>query len=598
MNVTGGFANQLFRFACGYQISKKYNQEMVLHIYDKRSYVDAFLLDELCIPNYRKIYTRIASGAEEIAKILELNKIIVIDEFNFEILNEEIFDKDTLVYIDAPFQKTIYFAEYIDQIKNVFQLKNYSEEMHFFKNILMKQNSVAVHVRRRDFIDSRNANGDQSTDSFYKAAIAYFRKIIDKPDFYIFSDDISFCFDFFGGSADIHYVKILGGKDADIEEFFCISWCTHRILTRGSSFGRMADLLNYGSNKITVYQGNDKNKEHIVYLSKEEIKGLSNEYYSTKLQVDKGTVISKIPDLYFNYNVYCEREILSFYLEKIRKQYETGQLEYAEQTLIKAWQYGFDNRLLHMYYYKVLRGLCKKEESLIEAVAFLKCGGKKEEITKKFDSLDVDKIEAFLKKGVQRFIIIPKEPYRNAELNQLCNLGILLQRMGHEVYYFFHKAQEGDGVNTAVNNEILMSNYMYTNCEGYKYQSKMYDLDIIKKQYDLDQFIGSIIGNKSCYVISDDICIFEQCRSENMQRIYWKAVNTYRYYHGNVQPSMQSFPEVDRVVSDEKKSGQTDKDIVINRIPLFFETDKKISLSKQYTYDEELFYVIEQLMLR
>ena len=598
MNVTGGFANQLFRFACGYQISKKFNQEMILHIYDKRSYVDAFLLDELCIPDCKKVYMRVGNDSEKAAEALGFREEMVIDETNFENLGEDCFSKNILVYVDAPFQKTIYFDSCLNEIRDMFQLKNLSDEMSLFKQKLQNQNSVAIHVRRRDFVDMRNANGEQSADDFYKAAIAYFRKNVEQPVFYVFSDDISYCIDFFGNKDDIYFVKIPGGKDADMEEFFCISWCRHRILTRGSSFGRMADVLNGDSRKMTVYQGNDENKGHIIYLNEESIKNLCETYNDSQVIEREKEIANGSSYKFYDCNKKFEKNILSIYLEKVKKQYENYQLEYAEQTLIKAWQYAHNNRELHKYYFKVLCGLYKREEALIEAVAYLKCGGEKKEVIEEFTSIELDKIEAFLKKEEQKFVIIPKEPYRNAELNQLCNLGILIQRIGYKVFFIFHKAKEGDGGNIAANNEILMSNYMYTNCEGYMYQSKMYDFDIIKKQYNLDQFIESITGDKPCYVISDDVEILEQCRSRTLKKVYWEAVNTYRYYHGKIKPIMESLPEVDWIVSDEKKSGQTDRHIVINRIPLFFNTDKKISLSEQYAYDKELFYVIEQLILR
>ena len=117
--------------------------------------------------------------------------------------------------------------------------------------------------------------------------------------------------------------------------------------------------------------------------------------------------------------------------------------------------------------------LCKKEEALIEATAYLQSGGNREEIIKDFSEEEFNKIELLFKKGRQKFLIIPEEPYRNAELNQLCNLGILLRRMGNEVSYVFRSAKEEDGLNTVTNNEILISNYMFTNCEGYMYQSRI-----------------------------------------------------------------------------------------------------------------------------
>ena len=370
MNLSGGFANQLFRFACGYQISKKYNQEMILLIYDKKSYVDAFLLDELCIPNYRRIYIRVGHDVESVRKLMGFEKVLLIDEDNYSSLQEDSFDESTLVYVDAPFQKPLYFNAYVNDIKNMFRMKHISEEMEFFSKKISNQNSVAIHVRRRDFVDARNAAGEQDVNQFYKAAVVFFRKKVENPVFYVFSDDISFCIDFFGHKDDINFVKIPGGKDADIEEFFCVSWCTHRILTKGSSFGRMADLLHDEEKKMTVYQGEEKDKDHIIYLGHKKIKQLYKQYDEGKVTDKGGRLEMKAPDIYFACTNDFDKNVLSIYLEKVQRQCKADRLEYAEQTLIKAWQYGHDNSLLHKLYYQVLMQLCKKEEALIEATAY------------------------------------------------------------------------------------------------------------------------------------------------------------------------------------------------------------------------------------
>lgn len=598
MNLSGGFANQLFRFACGYQISKKFNQEMVLHIYDKKSYVDAFLLDELCIPEYKRIYMRTDHDVEKVKELLGMEKVVVINESNYECLNEKIFDKNTLVYVDAPFQRPVYFNTYINEIRDMFRMRYVSDEMKIFKQKIQNQNSVAIHVRRRDFVDARNAMGKQDINHFYKAAIVYCRKMLKTPVFYVFSDDISFCIDFFGNKNDINFVKIPGGKDADIEEFFCVSWCTHRILTRGSSFGRMADLLNSGKNKITIYHGEERDKDHFIYLNHEKIQDLYGEYDEGEVLDRDDGVAMKAPNSYFAYTKEFDKNILSVYLEKVQRQYSAGQLEGAEQTLIKAWQYGYDSSLLHKFYYRVLRGLSKREESIIEAVAYLQNGGKKEEIIRDFSDGEVNKIESFFSKGRQKYLIIPKEPYRNADLNQLCNLGILLRRMGNEVSYIFRTAKEEDGLNAVTNNEILVSNYMFTNCEGYMYQSRMYVWDIIKKQYDLNRFITYITGNDRCCLITDNFEVLQECKNKNLQRIYWKATNTYRYFHGNIKSAVQNFGNADRVITDDDNDAKVDKCIVIDKIPLAIVTNERISLSKQYAFDKELFDVIDQLILR
>ena len=592
MNMSGGFANQLFRFACGYQIARKYNQEMILQIYDKKCYVDAFLLDELNLPNYKRIYTRTECEPEKIAELWGFKNLVKIDEQNFSMLNESTFNNDTLVYINAPFQKTIYFEEYIEEIRNIFQLKNVSEEIRKFQIKLLNQNSVAIHVRRRDFVDIRNAYGCLLVDNnFYKAAIVFLRKKLDNPMFYVFSDDIPFCMKHFGIKDDINFIKIPGGKDADIKEFFGISWCKNRILTRGSSFGRMADLLNPSKDKITIYQGNDKNKEHIIYLNEDNINKLAKEYNNPEYEMHN--CLKEKDD--FTYDDRFEKAKLSIYLERVQKEYKAKRLDYAEQALIKSWQYGYGNCEFHEAYFDVLQGIGKRKEALIEAIAFLRAGGDKHLIENKLTEDEINLINIFLNKKRQRFFIIPEEPYKNAELNQLCNLGILLQRMGNKTCYFFREAKVSDPGNSELNNEILRTNYMYTNCEGYQYISRMYDIDTIKKQYKIVDFIEEIVQGDICFVISDNYEMLKECKNKSMKKVFWKVNNTYRRNSCDSDKTQyQRYPK-DWIVVDTVDSA--DQTIKINEVPWSYEAENPQTLSEQYSYDDYLFYVIEQILL-
>ena len=163
---------------------------------------------------------------------------------------------------------------------------------------------------------------------------------------------------------------------------------------------------------------------------------------------------------------------------------------------------------------------------------------------------------------------------------------------------FIQSAKEEDSFNVVTNNEILTSNYMCTNCEGYMYQSRMYVWDIIKKQYDLDRFITYETGNEICCLITDSPEVLLKCKNNNFEKVYWKAVNTYRHFHGKNRSTVSTVMNVDRVVTDEETDTMSDKCIVIDKVPLCIMTNKKLSLSEQYAYDKELFDVIEQLILR
>lgn len=100
----------------------------------------------------------------------------------------------------------------------------------------------------------------------------------------IFSDDIQYAKEVFGPSVNYHYVHLLGGMDADLDEFFCISACNGRILTQQSSFSYWATELSQSKNQINIGQNSDyreKSTINQIYLTQEAIEALSAHYHTS-----------------------------------------------------------------------------------------------------------------------------------------------------------------------------------------------------------------------------------------------------------------------------------------------------------------------------
>lgn len=547
-NVTGGFANQLFRYACAYGLAKKFNQELCIIVADKNNYIDAYLLEQLNIPIHKKIILHSNKTEEALKLYFKTEKIYCITEKNYDSVDAELFKHYDIVYTDSAFQRKKFYMHNIWDLRKMYQLKNPSHSIKYFQKIIADQTCVAVHIRRCDFVYHHKANKQFSYDyneSFYLAAIEYLEKILENPIFYVFSDDIAFSKQLLGYRRNLNFVNILGGKNSDIEEFFCISLCHHRILTAGSSFGRMADVLNSDPNKITVYSGNRKEEDNIIYLSDRMIKKYSEEYYhdinfssnnisSINLPVDifSKAVASKqelcmFPHYFFDFGNYTQEQEHKLLFLKGTAEYDNGDYENAELTFKRLWQFYYGKEQFHYYYFLILQQLKKYNESIIEATQYVNITSNSSKILCDLNSEQKDLFNLFISSPKRHFVIAPAESYKNAELNFLRNLGFLLKRMGHKVSFIFQEASDWEDT-AEVQNYILQNYYMYTDCEDFLFHCRMYDFDKLMTQYTEEEFINELSDKEEIILISRNANLIKKAKQyKNTCTIFMDFSNPY-----------------------------------------------------------------------
>ncbi len=108
--------------------------------------------------------------------------------------------------------------------------------------------SVSLHVRRTDMLkDSRYT---ATTLRYCHRAMEFFRQKLDRPQFFVFSDDPVWVRENLAASPDVHMVSPVKGGDA-VEEFRLMSQCRHQILA-ASTFSWWAAWLNDRAEKIVV----------------------------------------------------------------------------------------------------------------------------------------------------------------------------------------------------------------------------------------------------------------------------------------------------------------------------------------------------------
>lgn len=243
--LQGGFANQLFQLAHALDthplnsdacfILNKYNYVR----YHRSESIAELFPNNISRTNYRK-------------KNIKLLKV------------RNTFDPYTkLVFENSPFHKseTIEIPKRIKRIVQIGYFQNYNSISNHGDFIFgplrerlgdsrsVKQNEIAIHIRRGDYINNKlafNYHGIPS-DEFYLRAYESFLTKLSNPEFTVFSDDIEYCRKLYSD----RYIKefVEPSENGHISDFVFLSKFQNYIISN-SSFSYVAAHLNKKPNLI------------------------------------------------------------------------------------------------------------------------------------------------------------------------------------------------------------------------------------------------------------------------------------------------------------------------------------------------------------
>lgn len=167
------------------------------------------------------------------------------------------------VYLSGYWQCEKYFKDIRNILLKEFSFpKEIKEKTANLSAELISENSVSIHIRRSDYLSEKNRNvyGNICTEQYYENAIDYVEQFIEKPKYYIFSDDLEWARNQFKGN---NYVVVdkNRGKDSYID-MYLMSQCRCNIIAN-SSFSWWAAWLNQNPEKIVLapkkwFQNHDK----------------------------------------------------------------------------------------------------------------------------------------------------------------------------------------------------------------------------------------------------------------------------------------------------------------------------------------------------
>ena len=157
------------------------------------------------------------------------------------------------MYIDGYWQHYRYFTDLHPLIQQELTLKeNLSAQVSRLRAELAgNPASVAVHVRRGDYITDPNANNFMGVlpVSYYQQAIAHLKTQVPDARFYFFSDELAWVKANLIADSSMSVVEVENGTD--YLDLLLMSSCAH-IIIANSSFSWWGAFLNNNPSKIVV----------------------------------------------------------------------------------------------------------------------------------------------------------------------------------------------------------------------------------------------------------------------------------------------------------------------------------------------------------
>lgn len=253
--LTAGFGNQLFSYACGYALARKKSADFYINTYMADNGMSRKLeIDKLNITYKERLtyqYKKDVINRAIFNKIRRNNVIgwgtkIYKEKQNY-IYDAGVFEQNGDVMLSGYWQTYKYFDDYREELLELFTPKQLGRTAEAVtEQISGMKNTVAVHIRRGDYLQV-NA---YIRPEYFADAMKEMEKRLGSVNYCFFSDDIEWVKEHFGQNENYYFISGQEGM-SDVDEFFCMAACEHDIIAN-STFSWWAAYLNRNEEKIVI----------------------------------------------------------------------------------------------------------------------------------------------------------------------------------------------------------------------------------------------------------------------------------------------------------------------------------------------------------
>ena len=184
-----------------------------------------------------------------------LNKIFSINNKFYSYIKEDINslllskNKSLILYLDGYWQNYNNFDYNMDKLIQDLKFKNEKNYFKSFKNkILEEENSIALHIRRTDYLNPINIKTFKILDKdYYEEGLMILTNKLIKPIIYVFTDEKDNDIIEFLKNKNYNFYLISDYKFNDLEEFDLMRTC-HSFITANSTYSWSAAWLAFFQN--------------------------------------------------------------------------------------------------------------------------------------------------------------------------------------------------------------------------------------------------------------------------------------------------------------------------------------------------------------
>jgi len=264
--IIGGLGNQMFQYAVGRALSLRLSSSLRLDVtgFDGYGLHQGFELSHLFVCNPEiatedDVRNLLGWRASRLArkimfrpgfKMLHGASMVVEPYFHYwpgiKLVSRNI-------YIAGYWQSEKYFSDASEAIRSDFAFKApFSKKNIDLSGRISQTTAVSLHVRRGDYLADKKTNSAHGLCSldYYRQAVVYISNKIERPEFFVFSDDIAWVKENLVIDFPCMFVDHNNGSES-YNDMRLMSLCKHHIIAN-SSFSWWGAWLNPNPDKIVV----------------------------------------------------------------------------------------------------------------------------------------------------------------------------------------------------------------------------------------------------------------------------------------------------------------------------------------------------------
>lgn len=275
VNIIGGLGNQMFQYAFAVALNEKHKKKVRIdthhyhYIFSKTFHGNNFYHNGFEISKIFPNATLKVASPWDIMKVsyympnFKISRVIrkIMPTRKSEYIQPAkeayCFDPNALSsdarYYEGYWMAYKYFEACRERIQEIYSFPQLTTEVNKkYAQILGKNNSVTIHVRRGDYV-KLGVFANICTREYYRKAIDIVRRQIDQPEFFVFSNDQGWCVENLKDAfsdAPVHFVDNNRGNES-YRDMQLMSMARCNIMAN-SSFSWWGAFLNAREDQIVV----------------------------------------------------------------------------------------------------------------------------------------------------------------------------------------------------------------------------------------------------------------------------------------------------------------------------------------------------------